>query len=105
MKFQSTSPYMTGSTATATAASSSVPTLTLDADKKEQTAKPKAGNRCTACPKKLGLTDMNCRCGHRFCATHRVPEAHACSYDYRAAATTLLTAQLTRVVGDKVERI
>jgi len=95
MKFQSTSPYMT----TATTATS-VPSMSLTE------AKPKTtGNRCTACPKKLGLTDMNCRCGHRFCATHRVPEAHACSYDYRAAATTLLTAQLTRVVGDKVERI
>lgn len=79
--------------------------MTLTASTEAKTEKPKAGNRCTACPKKLGLTDMNCRCGHRFCATHRVPEAHACSYDYRAAATTLLTAQLTRVVGDKVERI
>lgn len=102
MKFQNSSPYMTGSTATA---SSSVPTLVLAEAKKEQTEKPKAGNRCTACPKKLGLTDMNCRCGHRFCATHRIPEAHACSYDYRAAAAALLTAQLPRVVGDKIERI
>lgn len=104
MKFHSSSPYMTGAAATATA----IPTLALAEAKKEQTeqtAKPKAGNRCTACTKKLGLTDMNCRCGHRFCAAHRIPEAHACTYDYRAAAAALLTAQLPRVVGDKIERI
>ena len=98
MKFQNSSPYMTGSTATATAATA-VPVMSLTE------AKPKAGNRCTACTKKLGLTDMNCRCGHRFCAIHRIPESHACTYDYRAAAATLLTAQLPRVVGDKIERI
>jgi predicted nucleic acid binding AN1-type Zn finger protein len=67
----------------------------------EATPKPK----CPTCQKRLALTDFACRCGPRFCALHRVPDAHACKYDFRAEAQKLLTAQLARVVGEKLEKI
>ena len=68
-------------------------------------AKPKK-NRCAApnCSRRLALTDFDCRCGTRYCAEHRVPEAHACTFDFRAAARGALATQLNRVVGDKLER-
>jgi hypothetical protein len=62
-------------------------------------------NRCGSCRKKLTLTDMECRCKIRFCAAHRLPEEHACSFDHRGLARATLTQQLVKVVGDKLEHI
>lgn len=62
-------------------------------------------NRCGACRKKLKLTDLECRCSARFCAQHRAPEEHACTFDYRAAGRAHLEKQLGKAVADKVERI
>ena len=78
-----------------------VPTLSLAAATEKQKR-----NRCTAenCNRRLTLTDFDCRCGARFCWEHRVPESHSCTFDFKAAARQTLTTQLTRVVGDKLER-
>jgi hypothetical protein len=62
-------------------------------------------NRCGSCRKKLMLSDMECRCKVRFCAVHRMPEDHACSFDHRGLARGVLAQQLVKVVGDKVEHI
>ncbi len=71
----------------------------------EATTPAKPSNRCGACRKKLLLTDLECRCKHRFCAAHRAPEEHACTHDFKADGQRLLTQQLERVVADKVERL
>jgi predicted nucleic acid binding AN1-type Zn finger protein len=62
-------------------------------------------NRCGVCRKKLKLTDLECRCSARFCANHRPPEEHACTYDYKTAGRTQLSKNLEKAVADKVERI
>lgn len=71
--------------------------------------KPPSSKRCCAseCKRKLGLTDFDCKCGVRYCATHRLPEAHSCSYDYKSFGKTLLEKQLVKVDGSatKLERI
>jgi len=53
-------------------------------------------NRCHAheCRKKLKLTDMECRCNKRFCAAHRLPETHACTFDHTAREWSALVSQL-----------
>jgi predicted nucleic acid binding AN1-type Zn finger protein len=57
--------------------------------------------RCATCRKKLTLTDLSCgKCQSRFCSTHRLPEDHACSHNYRQEKV-----KLERVVADKLERI
>ncbi|KAF4347060.1 hypothetical protein G4B88_026263, partial [Cannabis sativa] len=43
-------------------------------------------NRCNDCNKKVGLTGFSCRCGNLYCGHHRLPEAHACTYDFKGAA-------------------
>jgi hypothetical protein len=68
-------------------------------------AKASNSNRCGACRKKLLLSDIECRCKQRFCATHRAPEEHACSHDFKADGQKILKQQLERVVADKVERL
>ncbi|KAK3014039.1 hypothetical protein RJ639_008033 [Escallonia herrerae] len=41
-------------------------------------------NRCQCCNKKVGVTGFECRCGAMFCGVHRYPEAHDCSFDFKA---------------------
>lgn len=69
--------------------------------------KKKPANRCSerTCNKKLMLTDITCKCSQRFCSTHRMPEDHACNYDFKAAGKKLLENNLLKVDGSKMERI
>lgn len=63
-------------------------------------------NRCATCRKKLTLSDFDCgKCRVRYCGTHRLPEAHNCSHDFKAAGQAQLAKQLERVVGTKVNVI
>jgi len=69
--------------------------------------KKKPANRCSeqACNKKLMLTDITCKCCLRFCSAHRMPESHACSYDFKAEGKKLLETNLLKVNGSKMERV
>lgn len=95
--FKSLTPQMVPAPAPPT-----IKTLDLDSAITTGTA-PK--NRCGSCRKKLTLTDIECRCKIRFCASHRMPEEHACTFDHRGLARATLTQQLVKVVGEKVEHI
>lgn len=63
--------------------------------------------RCnhTNCNKKLTLLDLNCKCGLKFCLTHRMPEDHLCSFDFKDTTTKLLQKQLIKIDGSKLEKI
>lgn len=47
-------------------------------------------------------TIIICRCGTSFCPSHRLPEMHACAYNYRAAAINHLSSQLVKCNGDRM---
>jgi hypothetical protein len=69
-------------------------------------AAPVPKNRCACCSKKLTLSDFACgKCQIRHCGTHRLPEAHTCSHDFKASGREQLSQQLVRVVNDKIEHI
>ena len=75
------------------------PTIKLD-------PAPQNKNRCACCSKKLTLADFACgKCQIRHCGNHRLPEAHMCTHDFKAAGREQLAQQLVRVVGDKIEHI
>ena len=59
--------------------------------------------RCdfSECKKKLKLSDMECRCGKRFCLKHRLPEDHMCSIDYK----NVNPINLEKCVAEKVIKI
>ena len=57
------------------------------------------------CRVKLGLTAFACRCGGYYCGTHRFDDAHSCGYDYKAEQKMLLSTQMERVVGKKLDVI
>lgn len=65
--------------------------------------------RCCAdkCKKRITLIDFDCRCGNRYCGSHRHPETHNCTFDHQAFAKTNLQKQLVKVDGQdsRLERI
>ena len=69
---------------------SNKPSLTNDEDMKKEKStakkkkKKKKKNRCCHkdCNKKLGIVDWNCKCGLKFCAKHRFPCDHNCTFDW-----------------------
>lgn len=64
-----------------------------------ETSKPQ---RCNCCRKKLNLTATTCRCGFKFCDIHRLPEEHACTYDFSATGKAALSTMLVAVTGNKL---
>jgi len=68
--------------------------------------KPKS-KKCNldGCSQKLGLTNMPCKCGESYCAKHRHSEDHACKYDYKQNQKELLSSQMVKVVGSKIDRV
>lgn len=80
----------------------------LDITDAATTAEPKIQKRCGAgdCKKKLLLTDFACtKCNMRHCGAHRLPEEHACSFDFRKEGQVLLAKQNPRVVNSKLNQI
>ena len=73
--------------------------------------KKKKKKRCAhkKCNRKLNLTDMKCRCDYVYCAHHRYPETHNCSWDPKSEIEIdkyKLTAGLNHIVlFSKLERI
>ena len=57
----------------------------ISKDDNKKSCNKKSKKKCSydSCNKKLSLTVFPCRCKHRFCNIHRLPEAHACTYNYK----------------------
>ena len=62
-------------------------------------------NRCCSCGKRFGLTGFSCRCGNLYCADHRYPEKHECSFDYRAAEKDAIKKANPVVKREKLDKI
>ncbi|PWA92674.1 zinc finger, AN1-type, Zinc finger, A20-type [Artemisia annua] len=63
----------------------------------------KKKNRCHVCGKRIGLIAFSCRCGESFCGLHRMPEKHACKFDFKAAGRAVLEKHNPVCVADKLE--
>ncbi|PKA66833.1 Zinc finger A20 and AN1 domain-containing stress-associated protein 1 [Apostasia shenzhenica] len=64
-----------------------------------------APGRCTQCRKKVGLTGFRCRCGLTFCGTHRYPEQHGCSFDFKTAGREAIARANPVVKAAKLGKI
>ncbi|CAG7874451.1 zinc finger A20 and AN1 domain-containing stress-associated protein 4 [Brassica rapa] len=71
----------------------------------EQKQPPQRPNRCTVCRKRVGLTGFMCRCGTTFCGTHRYPEVHGCSYDFKSAGREEIAKANPLVIAAKLQKI
>ncbi|EXC17832.1 Zinc finger A20 and AN1 domain-containing stress-associated protein 1 [Morus notabilis] len=67
---------------------------------------PKAAlkNRCWSCKRKVGFTGFVCKCGSTFCGTHRYPEKHGCTFDYKSAGREAIAKANPVVKADKIGR-
>jgi hypothetical protein len=51
--------------------------------------------RCFTCNKKVGYTGIECKCKLVFCGTHRYPDQHSCSFDFKTDDRKNLERHLT----------
>ena len=61
--------------------------------------------RCVACRKRVGLTGFRCRCGEMFCGSHRYPEQHRCTFDFKSAGREAIARANPVVKADKLDKI
>lgn len=59
-------------------------------------------SRCYTCRKKCGLTGFTCRCTFTFCAAHRYPDQHVCTFDFKGHDRALLAKQNPKLVAAKL---
>ena len=75
----------------------------------ESSNKPKKHktSRCAICRKKVGLLAFTCECSDilKFCAEHRLPENHLCTFDHKNKGKNLLESKLVKVAGEKLVKI
>ncbi|XP_021901474.1 zinc finger A20 and AN1 domain-containing stress-associated protein 3 [Carica papaya] len=71
-------------------------------EEQEQRQRP---GRCTACGKRVGLTGFKCRCGLVLCGTHRHPEQHGCSFDFKGMGKQQIAVANPIVNAEKLEKI
>ncbi|XP_019192533.1 PREDICTED: zinc finger A20 and AN1 domain-containing stress-associated protein 4-like [Ipomoea nil] len=68
-------------------------------------APPPRPNRCGTCRKRVGLTGFKCRCGVIYCGTHRYPEQHGCTFDYKAMGREAIAKANPLVKAEKLDKI
>ena len=61
--------------------------------------------RCLVCARRVKISVPECRCKALLCGAHVAPEAHACSFDYRAHAREMLARQNPKVVPPKLSPV
>ncbi|KAK6926611.1 Zinc finger, A20-type [Dillenia turbinata] len=58
--------------------------------------------RCATCRRRVGITGFKCRCGITFCGTHRYPEQHNCSFDFKSMGRVAISKANPVVKGAKL---
>ena len=56
------------------------------------------------CKKKLKLTDIECRCGLKFCSLHRYAEKHECTFNWKEYGKGKITNNNPVVIADKISK-
>ncbi|MBA0693028.1 hypothetical protein Goari_010542, partial [Gossypium aridum] len=62
-------------------------------------------NRCMVCRKRVGLTGFRCKCGVTFCWSHRYPENHGCTFDFKKVGREEIARANPLVKAEKLEKI
>ncbi|TYH54378.1 hypothetical protein ES332_D09G164400v1 [Gossypium tomentosum] len=83
---------------------SSVPSVevALVAEQRPQQQQP---IRCMVCRKRVGLTGFRCKCEITFCGSHRCPENHGCTFDFKKVGREEIARANPVVKAEKLEKI
>ncbi|KAL2547400.1 Zinc finger A20 and AN1 domain-containing stress-associated protein 7 [Forsythia ovata] len=79
-------------------------TATVKAKAPAVVEKKVVSNRCLSCNKKVGLTGFKCRCGSFFCGSHRYPEKHDCTFDFKVQGREDIAKANPVIKADKIQR-
>ncbi|KAB2087077.1 hypothetical protein ERO13_A04G064000v2 [Gossypium hirsutum] len=80
---------------------SAVPEIASAAEQRSQ----QQPNRCMVCRKRVGLTGFRCKCGVTFCGSHRYPENHGCTFDFKKVGREEIARANPLVKAEKLEKI
>ncbi|KAG4183911.1 hypothetical protein ERO13_A09G138500v2 [Gossypium hirsutum] len=76
--------------------------VALVAEQRPQQQQP---NRCMVCRKRVGLTGFRCKCEITFCGSHRYPENHGCTFDFKEVGREEIARANPLVKAEKLEKI
>ncbi|KVI09633.1 zinc finger A20 and AN1 domain-containing stress-associated protein 4-like [Cynara cardunculus var. scolymus] len=79
--------------------------LTVAKTVSDPVVNPQTRNRCGSCRRRVGLTGFTCRCGTTFCGTHRYPEQHGCTFDFKTMGKEAIAKANPVVKAAKLEKI
>ncbi|XP_060210268.1 putative zinc finger A20 and AN1 domain-containing stress-associated protein 8 [Lycium barbarum] len=79
------------------ALSEKISSLTIKTDQKDKS------QRCMVCKKNVGLIGFSCKCGEIYCRSHRYPEEHACTFDFKSIGRAILAKENPLCKADKLE--
>jgi len=65
----------------------------------------KTSCRCNMCNKKLGLTSIQCKCEYYFCTTHKAPECHSCTFNYKNFGKKLIQKANPLIQSSQINKI
>lgn len=57
---------------------------------------------CPVCGKRTNNLGIVCKCGNKYCMTHRMPEDHKCTYDHKSDLQSKLLLRLTTSNAPKI---
>lgn len=60
---------------------------------------------CWSCNKKAGMSAYKCKCEYTYCKKHRLPESHACDFDFVNEGRQALAKANPNCMTDKIERL
>lgn len=63
----------------------------------------KKTSRCQICNFKLKTMVYDCKCGGKYCATHRYHDTHNCTYDYKAEARKQIAENNPVITHKKID--
>ncbi|CAH8363260.1 unnamed protein product [Eruca vesicaria subsp. sativa] len=89
---------------TSSTAEKKIPVIQTATEEKQEEP-PQRPNRCTVCRKRVGLTGFMCRCGTTFCGTHRYPEVHGCTFDFKSVGREEIAKANPLVIAAKLQKI
>ncbi|GAB4855043.1 hypothetical protein Ancab_023628 [Ancistrocladus abbreviatus] len=58
-------------------------------------------SHCGACRRRVGLLGFKCKCGTVFCGSHRYPEQHECSFDFKSMEREAIAKANPEPTGDR----
>ena len=75
-------------------------------EKSEEIKKEQADHsRCFDCKKKVGALGNKCKCGFTYCKSHRLPEDHECTYDFKQEGAKKLAKENPAIIASKISKI